>query len=241
MDMQRIIERVKKMLALAADKGASQGERDNAMSAVHKYLAQYNLDMETVNGAKSHTERKKEQAAEAEGGPRTSHEHSFFGRPWACNAAISIAELCFCGYLYRAGRVSKDSHHYFVGRQANAVTAAYLSEFVVNSIHSEGRRRQRAMNEPNPWFISFAWGASLEVQARVRQLMKDSAGQRGSGTDLVLLDIYDKEKEANREFTKVAFPKTRIMKSRGKGISRGDAYDEGKKYGGTINLNRQIN
>jgi len=237
LDMQRIVERVKKMLALASDKGASEGERDNALRMVHAYLAKYNLDMETVAGAKSATERKKE---EADGGPRSHHVHSFFGRPWACNAAISVAKLCFCGYLYRAGRISKDSQHVFIGRTANAVTAAYLAEFVVNSIHAEGRKRQRQQALSNPWFLSFAWGASLVIQERVDELMRANPQiAPSSGTDIVLADLYTREAAANREYQEVAFPHLK-RGVRGKGIRDHEAFRDGIAYGSTINLNRQV-
>ena len=239
MDKQKVIDLVQKMLNLARDKGASQGERDNAMSAVHKYLAKYNLDLATVEGTQSQSARKKE---ESDGGPRTHHIHQFFGRPWAVCAAGAVAELCFCMYLYASARQSKDCRHYFVGRTANAVTAAYLAEFVAKSIHTEGRKRQRQEGHDNPWFLSFAWGAALEVQKRVKILKDSSANQRqsGSGKELVLASVYDNERTENQKYKQVAFPRTRVMGVRGKGIRNKEGYESGSEYGKTINLDRQL-
>jgi Protein of unknown function (DUF2786) len=237
MDMQKIIERVQKMLNLGRDKGASEGERDNAMRMVQAYLAKYNLDLETVEGTMSKKDHKKQ---EDQGGPRTHHVHTFFGRPWACNAAISVADLCFCGYLYRSARMSKDCQHLFIGRTANAITAAYLAEYVVRSIYREGKKRQRDETRDNPWFLSFAWGAALSVQIRVKQLKDRKDIINGStGKELVLASYYESEREANRDYTKVAFPHLKRA-TRGKGIRDKDGYDQGQAFGETINLNRQV-
>lgn len=236
MDMQKIIERVQKMLNLGRDKGASQGERDNAMRMVQAYLAKYNLDMETVEGTMSSKDRKKQ---EEQGGPRTHHVHTFFGRPWACNAAISVADLCFCGYLYRSARMSKDCQHLFIGRTANAITAAYLAEYVVRSIYREGKKRQRDEYRDNPWFLSFAWGAAIEIQKRVVELKKRHDINGSSGKELVLADYYDQERAANREYQNVAFPKLKSA-TRGRGIRDAEGYMSGKEFGSTINLDRQV-
>lgn len=234
MDMQKIIERVQKMLRLAEDKGASEGERDNAMRMVHAYLAKFNLDMETVR-----SNGKDQKIDEEGGGPRTHYTHSFFGRPWACNAAAAVGDLCFCAYLYRSARMSKDCKHFFIGRTANAVTAAYLAEFVVKSIHKEGKKRQRIEGQGNPWFLSFAWGAALKVRERVKKLKEKPDINATAGTELVLASYYSSEWAANREYQKVAFPRLRTLGG-GKGIRDRDGYTQGQAFGETINLNRQI-
>ena len=238
MDMQRIIERVQKMLALGRDKGASQGERDNAMRMVQAYLAKFNLDMATVEGRQTQTERKKE---ESEGGPRTHHPQNFFGRPWARCAAAAVADLCFCMYLYRSARVSKDCTHLFIGRTANAVTAAYLAQYVCVGIHQEGRRRQRREGLSNPWFLDFAWGAALEVQKRAKELKAQSENmkQGTAGKEIVLRSYYEEEYRANRDYQAVAFPRLKVG-TMGKGIRGTDGYLEGREFGKTIYLNRQL-
>jgi hypothetical protein len=238
MDMQKIIERVKKMLALGKDKGATEGERDNAMRMVASYLKEFNLTMATVEGSQSQQERKQE---ESEGGPRTTHNHNFYGRPWSRCAAHAVADMCFCMYLYRSARVSKDCTHLFIGRQANAVTAAYLAEFVSNGIHREGRRRQRQLSEDNKWFLGFAWGAALEIQKRCAELKKaeDYKINGSAGKELVLADYYTSEREANRAYQAVAFPRLKSLGS-GLGIRNWDAAAEGREYGRTIPLHRQV-
>lgn len=43
--MNPILEKVKKLLALAGNAGATEGERDNALRMAHGLLAKHNLDM----------------------------------------------------------------------------------------------------------------------------------------------------------------------------------------------------
>jgi hypothetical protein len=239
MDMQRIVEKVKKLLARSKDMtGSTEGERETALRMVAAYLKEHNLSMATVEGAQSAEERKKE---ESEGGPRTKQNHKFFGRPWARCAAYAVADLCFCGYLWRSARVSKDCEHIFIGRESNAVTAALLAEFVCNSIHSEGRRRQRKLGEANPWFLDFAWGAALEIQKRCAALKVSKEAINGSsGKELILADYYKSERKANEAFQAVAFPRVKTSTSMGKGIRGTDGYGEGREYGASINLDRQM-
>lgn len=231
----RIIERIKKMLALANDKGATEGERDNALRAAYATLAKYNLDLAKVESHKS----AKQKAADGE--PRSVNEARFFGRPWARAAIVAIAKLCFCSYVYGAATNAKLTKHYFIGRYSNSMTAALLSEYVVNSINKEGRTRQRREGHLNPWFISFAWGAAIAVTARVEALLRDGSQElnRGSGTDLVLSSLYDTEAKANALVVESRWPTLR-KGLQGKGIHDRDGYSSGQAFGTTINLDRRL-
>lgn len=235
----RIIERIKKMLALANDKGATEGERDNALRAAHATLAKYNLDLAAVEAHVS----AKSKAPGASNEPRDAHTANFFGRPWARAAIIAVAKLCFCKYIYVSASKAKDTTHYFVGRHSNSVTAALLAEFVVESINREGRSRQRREGRLNPWFISFAWGAAIAVTARVEEILRagDPAHMaNGSpGTSLILSDLYDTEERANALVVSQRWPTLRKGTS-GKGIHDRDGYSNGQAYGSSINLDRRL-
>ena len=56
-----IIEKIKKLLALAADSGATEGERDNAIRMAHGLLAKHNLDMAQVTASQQIEGREKYQ------------------------------------------------------------------------------------------------------------------------------------------------------------------------------------
>lgn len=229
----RILERVRKMLALARDKGATEGERDNAMRMAHATLAKYNLDLAAVE---SHEGGKPKKGPEA----RTDHSATFYGRPWARQVANSIAELCFCSYIYVGATKAKDTRHYFIGSHANATTAALLAEYVVESVAKEGHRAQRAAGAGNGYFRSFCWGAALTIRERCHSLREaaEKPQPNGDGKALVLASVYATEADANRQYLAQRFPRTRPG-------NRGQAFGahgmaEGQAYGARINLNRQV-
>ncbi len=89
MSDDKIINRIKKMMALANDPGASDGERDNALRMAYATLAKYNLAMEDVQGKPT--------------GPQEARATRFveaYGRPWALSLAQAVAKLFFCTYYY---------------------------------------------------------------------------------------------------------------------------------------------
>src|SRR5215472_4319088 len=83
---EQILARVRKMLALANDAGATEGERDNALRMAHATLAKYNLDLAAAEIAGGEDER----ADSLE--PRVEQAGKFGGWAWAQHIANSIAE-----------------------------------------------------------------------------------------------------------------------------------------------------
>lgn len=248
LDIDRILARVKKMLTLANDKGASEGERDNAMRMAHATLAKYNLDLAQVTAQK---DPKKKGEAEA----RTEDRTRFYGRPWARRACQGIAELCFCSYLYTTAKKPTDVQHYFIGAYANAKTAALLAEYVVTSILREGRRRQRAEGQDNAWWRAFCWGAAQVIVDRCREMAAEAMDQTAPekktfslregektepGTAIVLRSIYETEAAANTQYIAKTYPRLGKGQS-GRSYAYGSsAHEQGKAYGKTVNLNRQV-
>lgn len=247
----RVIGRIRKMLALANDAGASAGERDNALRMVHATLAKYNLDLAAVGDTP-------EKSVE----PRIKHLARFYGRPWARIVADAIGDLMFCKYLYIAAGKAKDTVHLFIGSYANAVSAATLAEFVISSIMKEGRARQRANGEGNAYFRSFAIGAARTVARRCAELRSAATapaaaagGAAGAangpgaaipgapGTGIVLRGVYDREAEANERYVSESItvrkpedvPKHDLYRR-----TRIDPMLEGCEYGERIPLNRQV-
>ena len=248
----KVLERVRKMLAMARHDRGNEQERDNAMRAVHAYLAKYNLDLATVEAA---PEKKKSSESND---PRVSHPVTFYGRPWARAVCTSIGKMLFCEYLYVSATKAKNTRHYFIGRYSNAVTAALMSEYLVDSIMREGKRRMRAAGEGNPWFRSFALGAAVAIAGRVEALLRAekpvlAAGEPAitddgnppatrvatPGTAVALASLYDRERDANRGLIAERFGKLGTGRS-GKGISDIDATFEGRRYGEAVSLNRQV-
>lgn len=228
MTPDQVIAKVRKLLALGTNDGATDGERANAMRMAHKLLAKYNLDMSDVSDAE------KEQVDE-----RGSHAARFYGRPWAQMVCISVAKLMFCRYLLQPGRRADDTIHHFIGRRTNAISAALLAEYVVKSIRKESGKRAREMFQGNAWRRTFATGAAVAVHARVKDMLDAAQPAPEPGKALVLADVYRTEDAANAEWIE-GNVQTGKSVGRAKDLQSGTAFARGRDYGSTIPLNRQV-
>lgn len=233
-DQDRILARVRKLLALATDAGATEGERDNAMRMAHATLAKYNLDMAQVEAS----------GQRVEGEQRTEISQAFYGRPWARLVCDSVAKLFFCKYLFIVATKAKHTHHIFFGRHSNAITASEVAKFVVLSIMREAGKRQRENFGDNAWKRSFCTGAALRISQRVEEIQraaeKADVALGSPGKAVALATVYQQEEEANNQFVEESLG--RKPKQRGGGSKNfiGNAAREGAEFGDTINLNRQV-
>ena len=230
---QKILARVQKMLNLANNAGATEGERDNALRMAHATLAKHNLDLADLDDV---------QRDKMAGEERVENIATFYGRPWARDICISVGRLFFCSYIYVSHKKATCVRHYFIGRRSNAITSAMMSEFVVKSIMREGKRRKREMMQGNPWLRSFCWGAATTIRERVREIREAAENpqtEQTPGTALVLVSAYKKELVANKAWLTVHYSKLGSGRT-GKGAERGDAYGAGRVYGKTVSLNQQI-
>lgn len=231
---ERIIERIRKMLALANDAGATEGERDNAMRMAHATLAKYNLDIAMIEASGT---------KKAKGEARTKEAGTFYGRPWARSICQSIAQLMFSEYVYFSAKRATDTGHYFIGRHSNAMAATELARFVVEAVLKEAKRHERANGGGWPTVRAFAWGAARRVGERVAEIRADAEKAPvevpTGGTALVLASVYAIEAEQNALAVATYFPKLRTGRT-GKGVYDSEAYEAGREYGGTIGLNPQL-
>jgi len=227
-DKDRILKRVKKMMALANDDGATEGERDNALRMAHATLAKYNLTM--MEADESGKEKRVEDAVESR------------DWPWARTMSHAIAHLFFCDYFYtRMGRGKVK--HYFVGRADNVITAQEMMRYVERGILKESARYAR-----NGGFAprDFCKGASHQVYHHCQQLRKDAEASSAaaptvtsSGTALVLASLYDTEKAANCAFLEACGRRLKSAANR-EHRANSSAYSAGSAYGKSISLHRQV-
>lgn len=221
-----IISRVKKMLALAADAGATEGERDNAIRMAHATLAKYNLDMAEVEASTGTIEEE-----------RVKETFQFYGRPWARMVSHAVADLFFCKYLYMANSDAKKIGHIFIGRKSNVVTAQELAKWLVESIAREGARSARANYGGNTWKRSFCLGAGHRIWERVREIQDATKNQQATpGKGIVLASLYQREAAANQALIPAKLGKGRS----GSRIGFAGAAEQGRAYGSTVQLTTQL-
>lgn len=225
---EKILARLKKMLALGRNAGATEAERETAMRMAQSLLAKYNL---SIAEAEAHGEKVDEE--------RVRYDSVFYGRPWARNVANAVAKLLFCRYIYTPATVAKNTRHSFVGRHSNAVSAAELAMFLVDSITREGRAHQRKIMGANEAFRAFGWGAAASILERVEKILEETKAEKQPGTSLVLASVYQQELVANTKVFDVMFPKTR-KGHRGQGFNSRSAFAAGQEYGNKVGLNNQL-
>jgi hypothetical protein len=233
----RILARVRKLMALANDAGATEGERDNAIRMAHATLAKYNL---TLGDTESEEEK------------RVLYTRDFLGKPWCINIAAAIARLYFCEYYYQtiggnAGPAQK-ARHCFIGKLSNVTTAHEMAEFIVTAVNKEAQRYQRSIGGRYQEYRAFAQGAAFRIAARCNGIKKDAEtvgliadeSDGSTGTALVVHGLYVREQNANKalmESMKISLGKGR---SQSIDYSQREARSAGARFGNSVQLQRTI-
>ena len=221
--MEKIINKVKKLISLGTNDGATDGERDNAIRMAHGLLAKHNLSM--VDLEESIEERVKQFS-----------EYSTV--PWTGTAANAIAKLFFC-YLYMENKPANEKgtgskrKYFFIGKESNVITAILMADYIIKTIVKEQKK--------NGYSRSFCNGAAQKVAQRVLEIINSATIQDGESTctDLAIISIYKSEEQANKEFAEKTAGKLVAAKSRATANNASD-YLAGNAYGNGISLNGQI-
>ena len=230
---ENILRRVRKLLALANDAGAAEGERDNALRMAHKTLAAHNLSMAEV-----------EAAGAAQQEARIQGKHQTIAHPWIRTIHYAVAQLNFCEYFYMRHRTSHVTH-YIVGRESNCVSAREIAQFLCSAIQREASRRAREGFLDGGWARDFCKGAAHRIWARCKALREESERAsepqqpKAPGTALVLASVYASEQVANKALIVQLGHKLQEGASRERGAQEG-AYHEGRNFGDSLSLHRQV-
>lgn len=233
-ETERILERVRKLMRLANDPAAAEGERDNALRMAHATLAKHNLSMSEAEAAGAEPEEERTV------GPLYGRNH-----PWTRTVATGIAKLFFCEYFYVPLKGAQVIH-YFVGRQSNVITANEMQKYITKSIDREAQAYARRSGGGGSDWRSFCKGAALKVYWRCDQIQKDATkpphvqASAAPGTAIVLASVYEKEHEANKAFiANMGGEPPKVAKDRQR-KPRFDALQAGMEYAETLSLQHQI-
>lgn len=228
MTEERIVQRIRKMLALANDAAATEGERDNALRMAHALLVKHNLSLDEV-----------EQKTRDQEDPRGTEVIDSWSQPWAKQVFNYTAKLFFCKYYFGKKINATKCQHHFVGRASNTTTVSLMGEFLVTSILREARKLY--VHNLAPESRSFACGAADRIAVRVTNMLAEATKQQDAspGTALVLADLYKTEQDANAAY--LAEAGVALVAGRaGSNKVNANAYNAGKAYGNTVSLNNQV-
>lgn len=226
----RILDKIAKVLALANDERGDQTTRETAMRQAYALLAKHNLSLADIDGRQP-------------GGPGQERVEVAFKNiiyPWARHLAQAISQLFFTKYLYVQG-AGKSATYYFIGRQDNALTAQYITEYVIKSVFAEQRRLFRSTT--NAQARSFATGVAQVVAHRCFVMRREAEAESAApstGRALVLASLYTREQEENDAFVKAMYGDVNTAKDRSKEATDRAAYHAGREHGRAVNLSRQV-
>jgi hypothetical protein len=220
---EKVISRIRKMLAIANDASASEGERENALRMAYSTMAKYNLDIAETNVA--------DEVRMIESDVRASN-------PWSRTIMMVVSELFFCNYFFVRGWSGNKDRHYFVGLKSNAETAKEMAFFVVNSVSKESNKLRQGAAAAR----SFCEGATTAIVIRCASLRRQAEKQNNdesTGTSVVLASLYEKEREENEKFLAAQGINVKTGTRKVSGIES-NAYNSGMVYGAKVQLNRQV-
>lgn len=228
-EQTRVLARIRKMLALARDAAATEGERDNALRMAHATMVKHNLDMLEVG------------AQAVQNDPRGEHQEVYLGKLWARHINQAIAELFFCTYFFRlipgSNGPAEKNRHCFVGKRSNAMMAIEVSRYIVECTNREATRAQREVGGGFNYHRSFCLGVAIKIHERCQTLRAEGIlttdVPQGPGTAMILASLYQRERQANEELTEAMGLRTGRA---GKNSGNSEAMTKGKNYGATVNL-----
>ncbi len=220
----KVLERVKKMIALGNDAAATEAERETALRMAYNLLAKYNLSMSDLPEDESHEARERQDVV-------------ISADKWARSLAQSVGKLFFCKYFYSGTGTSGKDKHCFVGRQSNVMTARYMAEFLIKSVKREATTRYKSPTTPQG--RSFCVGTVDSIRKRVEQMLKSDT-ESTPGTALVLVSLHEREADANEKWLNGTGVSLTTSKPRADNALRAGAFYEGREYGKTVSLNQQV-
>lgn len=167
---EKIINRIKKMFALANDEGAAEGEAENAMRMANKLLEKYNMDV-----ADLHTSERV-----------TINFEGNVQQVWMKHLYNCVAPVYSCGFF-----TQNSKHGILVGTESNLVTASIVINGLIQNIKRAGKGKNTGFK--NGAVIEIARQCAEIIAAR-------KASPVISGTGLVLSAIYDAKMDKVNEF-----------------------------------------
>jgi hypothetical protein len=220
----KVLERVKKMIALGNDAAATEAERETALRMAYNLLAKYNLSISDLPSDQDNEARERQDVV-------------ISADRWARSLAQAVAKLFFCKYFYSGTGTSGKDKHCFVGRQSNVITARYMSEFLIKSVKREATGRYKSPTSPQG--RSFCVGTVDSIRKRVEEMIKTDT-ESTPGTALVLASLHQREADANSKWLKQAGLSLTTSKARADNSLRASAFYDGREYGKTVSLNQQV-
>lgn len=212
MNQEKLIEKIKKLLALASN-NPNPHEAEVAMKRAHKLLRENDLEMSSLADLDS-----EEVDSEIRSTPQTP--------PWIRSIYGAVSDLYHCQYLYSSPPFGR---HIVIGSTSNRTTAILIIDFLIKTIKKKSNyvyHTQKFLN-----------GAALGVSETCYWLISEEKKNKQEvipGTGLVPCDIREARELSNQNFIDAVF-KVNEATSRSTEYSK-----EGYDFGSKLSVNPQV-
>lgn len=180
-DKDRIIEKIKKLLALAQDKGATAGEAANAARQAEAMLRKYNVEMSDVIAKELNNPDNLSWGFVRSNMFKNNKAYIKKVQDWPQWVAVPCAELYDC---HVSMRVVKNEGHVmaFFGYKTDVEVCCWVYEYLLDCI----RKASLALTEGDALYagatlrayrVDFRKGMSMEIGQRLRQAVEHKRAQ----------------------------------------------------------------
>jgi hypothetical protein len=224
MNTETITAKIRKLLAIARDKAASEHEAASAMAMASDLMIKYNID---------HVEDEN-----APGVVEGEYMKEKYDHKWQAFLHTSIAELYDCRGLVRG------SYRKFIGRPFNVSAAEETFPFVVEQVEAlykqslsafKGKMGRLSKDQRGEFRQTFKEACALRIYRKVKEI---KAAQKNAIPDhkaLVVVDTMEQELETH--FAEKGYSAGRAITVRRSGFGTGAGFAAADQ----VNLNRRVN
>lgn len=225
---EKIIERIKKLLALA-NNNPSESEAQSAMAKAQELLEAWNLDAATIGKT-------------AQGRPRKDQKQKGGLYGWQRNLWKAVAELNFCAHWSIKGLERGSTYeHRLLGSHANVVSTQVMAEYLQQAIERLAQtwaKEQGFLSVFVKDAIAYREGMALRIVARLNDLRREKRAEAErqrreneaaskhpafTGSALTILDVMEDEADLNNDYM-MGWPEGTTAQNRRDAAARQAAY-----------------
>lgn len=233
-DRAKVIDRIKKLLAMTGNAGASEAEAAFAAERAQEMIAEHNIAQAELG---------------ATGADKIGMAYGLVtnSRPWRRTIAIPLAELYFCKYAFAYqrdwGKSSGKDTHIFCGTTDNTTVANMMFTYLcltVDRLASKGLRSVPT-HQRKGYKTSFKAACAYRLATRLydkRKKSEEAPTVTQTGTTLpALASLYKRQLAKVEDYMA---DKTKPARKSSSKPTNARGYHDGRAAGDTIELDQQV-
>jgi hypothetical protein len=237
-DKDAIIERVRKILALAGN-NSNEAEAMVAAEKAQALLAEHNLSIADVT----------KKSGKVDDGFIVDEELSTDAYPWRRKIAYMVARLYFSAYFFQPDKRGKTMYdvHCFVGARHNIEVAKLMFHYLHTTVDRLAREGAKSIpkEQRSPYRVSFRQAATnrlcTRIQARIDEARKGGTIKGEKGNTLpALASLYDTIGGKLSKFVEENVGEVKPAKERTFKRQNFQGQIDGRKAGDAIGLEAQV-